>query len=147
VLDGGSGNDLLVGHEGKDKLTGGSGFDVFSFVKVDGDDHERLDGGGNPGQHTVMDFHRGQDKLEFGAATDDAGFFHASFDAFDSNNDGQVTGADAHVTDNWLGMNIDHGEVLHQVLGVTAAEGYRGPGVDTVGVLGVHSLGAGDFVF
>ncbi len=58
-----------------------------------------------------------------------------------------MTGADIYVTDNWLGMSIDYGEVMHQVFGLTAAEGYQGPGVDTVGLLGVHSLSAGDFVF
>ena len=57
-----------------------------------------------------------------------------------------MTGADIYVTDNWLGMNIDYGEVLHHVSGVSAAEGYQDPGVDTVGLLGVHSLSAGDFL-
>ena len=130
VLDGGAGDDLLVAYGGKDSLIGGSGLDVFSFTSIDPDDNERLDGGA--GKHTVIDFDHGQDKLEFGDSTYD-GFFHASFDAFNSNNDGLVTGADIYVTDNWLGMNIDYGEVLHQVYGLSAAEGYQGPGVDTVG--------------
>ena len=30
-----------------------------------------------------------------------------------------MTGADIYVTDNWLGMNIDYGEVLHQVYALT----------------------------
>ena len=57
-----------------------------------------------------------------------------------------MTGADANVTDNWLGINIDYGEVMHDAFGLTAAEGYHGAGVDTVGLLGVHSLSTSDFV-
>jgi Ca2+-binding RTX toxin-like protein len=141
VLDGGAGNDHLSGNGGNDSLTGGSGGDTFSFVQND-----FLELSAGRGKDAVLDFASGQDKLEFGIQSW-GGFTGAGLDAFDSNGDGLVTGADIYVTESWLGMTIDYGEVMHQALGLTAAEGYRGPGVDTVGLLGVDSLGAADFVF
>ena len=141
VLDGGTGNDRLYGHGGNDALTGGSGLDTFSFYQ---NDSFQLSAG--RGKDVVLDFVKGQDKLEFGIQSF-ASFTEAGLDAFDSNNDGVVSGADIYVTDNWLGLTIDYGEVMHQALGLTAAEGYLGAGVDTVGLLGIHSLSAGDFVF
>ena len=77
MLDGGAGNDLRVGYRGKDTLTGGSGFDVFSFVEIDQDDTSVS---ATYRQAPVIDFDHGQDKLEFGDSTYEV-FFSADFDA------------------------------------------------------------------
>jgi Ca2+-binding RTX toxin-like protein len=121
ILDGGAGNDRLLGNGGDDTLTGGSGLDVFSFYQMNND----VELSAGRGKDVVMHFVKGQDKLEFGLSSTFDGFVGAGLDAFDSNNDGLVTGADIYVTDNWLGMNIDYGQVMHQLFGLTAAEGYK----------------------
>ena len=80
-----------------------------------------------PASTLVIDFDHGQDKLEFGNSTYD-GFSMLASTRCDSNNDGLVTGADIYVTDNWLGMNIDYGEVLHQVVRPLRGRGLPGAG-------------------
>ena len=120
-------------------LTGGSGLDISASTRTSPTSQRRSRQGRGPR------LRKGQDKLEFGIQSF-ASFVRAGLDAFDSNNDGVVSGADIYVTDNWLGMTIDYGEVMHQALGLTAAEGYLGRGRYRR-LLGIHSLSAGDFVF
>ena len=59
-LDGGGGNDRLDGGAGEDLLWGGSGRDVFAFGETGGDD-------------VIIDFRRGEDRIDLSAIDADLG--------------------------------------------------------------------------
>jgi len=62
VLDGGKGDDLIIGSAGDDVLRGGEGDDVI----MTGGGHDTIDAG--PGQNVVIqDFTAGQDRLDLRA--------------------------------------------------------------------------------
>jgi len=59
VIDGGDGNDLIVGFAGPDILIGGAGSDLFSYNRLSFRDS--LSGGG---EDTIVDFESGQDTID-----------------------------------------------------------------------------------
>ena len=58
-LNGGAGDDIIIGNAGNDTLTGGEGRDVFVFMA-----------NSNSGQDTITDFVRGSDKIQFSDVVD-----------------------------------------------------------------------------
>jgi len=59
VIDGGPGNDLIVGFAGPDRISGGSGNDIFAYNRVNFRDS--LSGGG---EDQIQDFVKGEDLLD-----------------------------------------------------------------------------------
>lgn len=81
-LTGRGGDDLLNGGGGDDVLIGGKGNDVYEFSA-------------DSGQDRVKDFEPGSDKLDLRGALG-LSSHQEVFDYLDTNNDGQVSGADGH---------------------------------------------------
>jgi Ca2+-binding RTX toxin-like protein len=109
ALDGGAGVDVLWGMGGDDRLTGGTEADYFIFAAGEGHD-------------VVMDFTKGQDKIDLLN-----GF---EFQHFDTNRNGALDDAD-------VGVTVASGNT---VLDFNA---YGSP--STLTVIGVTSLAATDF--
>ncbi|MFO1142613.1 MAG: MJ1477/TM1410 family putative glycoside hydrolase [Amaricoccus sp.] len=115
TLLGGGGNDRLAGGAGSDHLTGGGGSDTFVFAPDTGHD-------------AIEDFRKGQDHIDL------RGIDALRFASLDSDHDGVLGDADAHVAVGGGTTIIDLG----------AAAGDAAAATVEVGVTG---LAASDFLF
>jgi Ca2+-binding RTX toxin-like protein len=72
ALSGGAGNDVIEGGHGQDILSGGAGKDLFVYKTADDGPVDLPNLGGD----TIVDFQRGQDKLDVGDLFSDFGLSH-----------------------------------------------------------------------
>jgi len=79
ILRGGKGNDILIGNIGSDNLTGGLDNDIFRFINVSDSTDSQYD--------TIMDFVRGQDKIDLSAL---------NFDSINQSNATKAQGLEYH---------------------------------------------------
>src|SRR5262245_60880870 len=126
VLEGGEGDDVLNGGPGNDRLIGGPGNDVFVVAPAASEtpDFAGKAQGSGPNHATIVDFVRGQDRIDLTA-------FHTSFSA--------LTGGDDH------GAHDDRGDPVRLV-----SEGRDSVLIFAGGsarVEGVTHLDASDFIF
>ena len=114
TMTGGSGDDQLSGGAGNDALIGGSGNDTFVFRAADGDS----------GQDTIRLFNADEDTLRF----EEYGERLDAFSDLDSNTNGELDEADAHVS-------VDAGNTVIDLGGQTNGE--SGGTLTLVGVTGL----------
>ncbi|MEO1017053.1 MAG: calcium-binding protein [Pseudomonadota bacterium] len=167
-IEGGAGNDRLVGGfrgpqdtpgdpVDRDVLVGGPGADVFEprfWIKQSGWDGMGSNALG-PNVDLVLDFEQGVDKFDtvvYRQASQGFEFHQGGFEAFDTNNDGVLTNADAHVS---VGMFSYRGDAeLSITLDVGAANLAAGrlaaseleAGDHKMTLFGIGSLTQDDFV-
>ncbi len=144
-LYGGAGDDSVSGDGGNDTVEGGAGNDEFFFGYGPdfADPDPGMSGLDAGGRDIITDFVKGQDRLFISLTVDDSGTEVSEFRDFDSNANGVLDDADAHVEVE----SVTYGDIAKRstVVDWSALTPTGGEEEESAVVYGVTGLTANDF--